>query len=516
MKNILYLLLIGLWFSTTNTNTATAQQQETFQHIVKKGETLYNLSNKYDLTIDQIFEYNNYLRFDILELGDTLVLPKTKRTQAPITPKPAIKKPQATTTPTVKKEESITHIVDEKETLYSLSRRYDVPVKTILAYNPFIDENVIKITDTLLIPLNIVIEQAAKNNRNSNKNKEDKTIEGNLSHIVSDQETLYGISKRYEVPIEKLLEMNPNLNVGVIGIGDTILLDMDSQALSILKTADNEKRDENPNNDNKSPFDKEDIDTLTTVIDTITKITHTVNQNETLYSIAKKYESDIADLVRWNDLKQDELTKGQELIVKYFNPQEFKEEESKYVTKHEVDYSKMKPIKHTINQGETLTSLSTQYNQRIGILKEWNNIENDEDPLPQEVTVGWYIPNPTSVKPIVSIGEQEQEFRGRYMNRNADQLQFQVVYGKGKGTWLKDNTAFDKNFYALHKTAPIKSYIRVVNPMNKKTVYVKVIGKLPNTGANEDVELKITYAAVQKLNLRDGKFLLEWSYHTPK
>lgn len=514
MKNILYLLLIGLWFSTPN--TANAQQKETFQHIVQKGETLYQLSNKYDLTIDQIFEYNNYLRFDILEQGDTLVLPQTKRVEAPIVEKPKTKQAPIvpkSTTPTIKKEESITHVVDEKETLYSLSRRYDVPVKTILAYNPFIDENVIKVTDTLLIPLNIVVDKEVKSKKN---NEEDKTIKGNLSHIVSDQETLYGISKRYEVPIEKLLELNPNLNVGVIGIGDTILLNPDDQVLSILKTAENEKIEENPINDDKSPFDKEDIDTLTAVIDTITKVTHVVNQGETLYSISKKYESDIADIVRWNDLKQDELSKGQELIVQYFNPQEFKEEESKYVTKHEVDYSKMKPIKHTLKQGETLTSLSTQYNQRIGILKEWNNLENDDDPLPQEVTVGWYIPNPTSVKPIVSTGEQEQEFRGRYMNRNADQLQFEVVYGKGKGTWLKDNTAFDKNFYALHKTAPIKSYIRVVNPMNKRTVYVKVIGKLPNTGANEDVELKITYAAVQKLNLRDGKFLLEWSYHIPK
>ncbi len=516
MKNIFFTLLL-LVTTLATTQVLYGQQGETFRHIVQKGETLYQLSNTYNLTIDQIFDYNPYLRVDILEIGDTLVLPESPKVVEefpPRTPTPSV--------PKVDEKESIIHIVEEKETLYSLSRRYEVPVKNILAYNPFIDKNVIGVSDTLVIPLNILVDKEPtpkpKTQGGRSSTPEPSTIEGNVFHIIGQGETLYGISKRYEIPLEKLIESNPHLDVSVIGIGDTILLSADEQALSILKSSEKGEG----SNEINDPINEEIPDSLATKstnpADTIQQITHIVSPGETLYSISKKYESSIADLVRWNDLTEDDLPLGKELIVQVLNQKEMEEGEDKYVTVHEVDYSKMKPIKHKTKAGETLKSLATQYNQRIEILKEWNELE-DKDPLPAEVIIGWYIPSPKtkdSVKPIVTAAEQEQDFRRGYMSRNQNQLQYRMVYGKGKGTWLKDNTSFDKNFYALHKTAPPQSYIRVVNPMNKKTVYVKVIGKLPNTGANEDVELKLTYAAVQQLNLRDGKFLLEWSYHVPK
>lgn len=45
------------------------------------------------------------------------------------------------------------------------------------------------------------------------------------------------------------------------------------------------------------------------------KVKHTVEEGETLYSISKKYKVSIDDLKKWNDLKEDFLSKGQELTI---------------------------------------------------------------------------------------------------------------------------------------------------------------------------------------------------------
>lgn len=47
-------------------------------------------------------------------------------------------------------------------------------------------------------------------------------------------------------------------------------------------------------------------------------------------------------------------------------------------------------------------------------------------------------------------------------------------------------------FLALHRTAPVGTIMQVRNQMNDLSVFVKVIGKLPDTGANDKVVVKIS------------------------
>ena len=73
--------------------------------------------------------------------------------------------------------------------------------------------------------------------------------------------------------------------------------------------------------------------------------------------------------------------------------------------------------------------------------------------------------------------------------------------------------ADDKNKYlGLHKTAPIGTILQVKNIMNGQNVYVRVIGKLPDTGANEKVIVRISKKAYQRLAALDNRFRVEVSY----
>lgn len=74
-----------------------------------------------------------------------------------------------------------------------------------------------------------------------------------------------------------------------------------------------------------------------------------------------------------------------------------------------------------------------------------------------------------------------------------------------------DNNGTDK-YLALHKTAPVGTIMQVKNAMNGQSVYVRVIGKLPDTGENNNILVRLSPRAVQKLGTSDQRFRVETSY----
>jgi len=93
-------------------------------------------------------------------------------------------------------------------------------------------------------------------------------------------------------------------------------------------------------------------------------------------------------------------------------------------------------------------------------------------------------------------------------NRNAPKR-----FYKGKANRMSTTLGKDKN-YAMHRYAPIGTIIRVVNPMNKRVVYCKVIGKLPDTGNNEGIVIKLSQNATKQLKAIDAVFLVRMDYFT--
>jgi rare lipoprotein A (peptidoglycan hydrolase) len=67
-------------------------------------------------------------------------------------------------------------------------------------------------------------------------------------------------------------------------------------------------------------------------------------------------------------------------------------------------------------------------------------------------------------------------------------------------------------FLALHRTAPVGTIMQVRNQMNDLSVFVKVIGKLPDTGANDKVIVKLSKKAYERLAALDKRFRVELSY----
>ena len=107
----------------------------------------------------------------------------------------------------------IVHKVKKKETLYSLSKMYNISIETIKEYNPLIDKIGLKRKMKLQIPFF--------------KNKEvieDKPELVNYkTHLVKPKETKWRLAYEYGLKISDLEKINPEI-VGGLKVGQQILL----------------------------------------------------------------------------------------------------------------------------------------------------------------------------------------------------------------------------------------------------------------------------------------------------
>ncbi|HMV02560.1 MAG: LysM peptidoglycan-binding domain-containing protein [Chitinophagales bacterium] len=120
-------------------------------HKVEKGETLYGLSKKYKTTVDAIYKNNPALTSDNLKLGTELRIPQPKElikkpTTPTTTPLPSVsdnKKVEIKSTMIAKaKIDTILHQIQAKETLYGLSKKYNVSIDDIRKWNKLSDAGI--------------------------------------------------------------------------------------------------------------------------------------------------------------------------------------------------------------------------------------------------------------------------------------------------------------------------------------------------------------------------------------
>jgi LysM repeat protein len=126
---------------------------ETSKYKVKKGETLYGLSRKFETTVDELIKLNPVLAESSLRKGQIIQVPG-KVNEEVVNPNPAVNQNDPNEVPnpfvmdTAKVDEEtseivkvefndsiVEHTVMEHETMYSISKRFMVPIETILKEN---------------------------------------------------------------------------------------------------------------------------------------------------------------------------------------------------------------------------------------------------------------------------------------------------------------------------------------------------------------------------------------------
>ena len=211
MKNrILFSILLTVFSFAFSVS---AKQEKYIKHTVVQGETVNIIAQKYKVTPYDIFKLNPDSQNGI-KLNSVLLIPPTIA---------------ETTSTTVNQDTDrsnpTTHLVKPKETLYSISKQYNVTIDAIVEANGDLLKNGLKIGQNIKIPASgnqvntetpsvVAKSEITKPIFKSDapvKPKSEQKKEAINYHVIQPKETKYGISKKYGMTIQELEELNPQI-----------------------------------------------------------------------------------------------------------------------------------------------------------------------------------------------------------------------------------------------------------------------------------------------------------------
>ena len=171
-------------------------------HEVEKGQTLYSISKAYNVS-QRVIARENPDIFLGLRPGQVLKIPFTL---------PGKQKEEERDT-----AQYIHHRVQKGQTLYSLSRQYRVSQETIRRHNPVLYDQELKANQMVKIPRERAQKTDLAEEQESGKESKDY-----IYHEVEPKETLYSLSKQYDVEISRIIQANEQLREGELEYGTVI------------------------------------------------------------------------------------------------------------------------------------------------------------------------------------------------------------------------------------------------------------------------------------------------------
>ncbi|MCD7977766.1 MAG: LysM peptidoglycan-binding domain-containing protein [Tannerellaceae bacterium] len=168
-----------------------ASSDQIFYHTIERGQTVYSIATMYGVTVEDIYSLNPGSR-ESIRAGEQLRIP-----QQDAAPSGGIDSPQ---------ENYTFHTIQPQETLYSLTIKYDVPANRILEANPGLSVKTFTIGKTIRIPAVSIATLPTT---------EYQTVTKTIEYTVARRETMYSITRRFNVSSAELLELNPQLKDGV-------------------------------------------------------------------------------------------------------------------------------------------------------------------------------------------------------------------------------------------------------------------------------------------------------------
>ena len=324
------------------------------------------------------------------------------------------------------------YLIQKGETLYALSRKFDIPPSQLIKFNPTA-ENGLQIGQEFYIPLN----KKAKP-----ENPEQKT------HIVQKGETLYALSRKYGVSPEEIQKLN-NLSSSALNIGQTIKIPNGQEEEEEKPAITDEKVA--PNLDANQSEYKE--------------ITHIVTAGETLFALSQKYDIPASEILKWNNLNSESLSIGQKIMIRKENK-----------TSQPVIETPREEVKENV---------------------EITSNQEKKDPISDK----------TIEKAIVTEKEDKEQTSTQQLP--TDKYVEVVEEGVAELIPQSDNT---RKYLALHRTVKPGTIIRVRNETNGREVWARVIGNLPDTSENKDILVKISKAAYDRLGALDQRFRVTITY----
>ncbi|AUD03553.1 LysM peptidoglycan-binding domain-containing protein [Spirosoma pollinicola] len=348
-----------------------------------------------------------------------------------------------------------------------------------------------------------------------------------ILHRVNEGQTLYAIARRYGRSVADIKAANPTLKDAVkyaqivrVPIPDGTLSRKEEKVIdkAVKKQEKAEKKEAKAAKAQKQPEKN-----IIKADDPAKAGIHVVEPAQTLYSLASRYGVSQEDLRKWNNLSGNKMLIGQALIVS----------EKAYLDRTPSAPSTPAPAAKT-------PDLPTRRNTpdpapHVAVRPTEPRPTEPKSTTPADPKPEHSRPTPTAPattkpteaethpttkpaekpteKPVEKSPEKPAEIiePPRPGNDAPMPTRGRRISNSGVAEMIEGNDGSGK-YLALHRTAPIGTLVQVRNEFNNQSLWVKVIGRLPDTGVNDKILIKLSTQAFAKLSPEDRRFRAEVSY----
>jgi len=172
-------------------------------------------------------------------------------------------------------------------------------------------------------------------------------------HKIKSGDTLSEIAVKYKTSVKHLRKVN-NIRGNNIRAGKYIMIPVASKNSSsyALSSSQRLKAKQSTKQGSNS-----------------TRINHIVQNNESFWTISRKYKVDMHKLAKWNGMAiKDPLRKGQKLVI-------WSNSGKRSLAKARTSNSRVKSIHYTVRNGDSLSRIASKYSVKVKDLHRWNKIK---------------------------------------------------------------------------------------------------------------------------------------------
>lgn len=274
-----------------------------------------------------------------------------------------------------------------------------------------------------------------------------------ILHKLDPKDNYYSLGRRYKVSPKAIIEYNKN---AALVIGNVIKVPTDRPFLESSYNTPQPQQSKAytpPVVSQQVPQQQpQQAQQVVATADNVPTQEYKVSAGETLYSIAKRFNTTVEDLTSLNGLTSSTLNPGQILKVK--------------------------------SGGEAPKSVIAPTDANIPAKRD----------------------NTSTVSVTDSVNAS---------HFNSNRFGLYEKDEKGVATWMDDADLDPNKKLVLHRTAPIGTVIKITNPMTNLTTYAKVVGRFTDNESNKDVIIVVTKNVADSLGALDKRFHVNISYGSP-
>lgn len=325
----------------------------------------------------------------------------------------------------------------------------------------------------LLTPFLIIPALAQKPGLEVSINNQNQPI---IHHTLEQGQTVYGISKSYDVDLGSLIAQLPGNKVDDLKIGQDIVVPIDKKKIC---------------------YNPMDCNTTSRI-----PIYYTAQRKDNLFRIARIYfDTSVEQLKMLNHMSTTILSDNQVLTIGWLP---YTDEWHSYLSPRQVE-----AIVQVTPQEAEITEEASDASP---------DIESDFHPEPEPVLLTMKDDKAAEVNAVLEgIGTRNERNNERIYEEEMDASpafnpDHRKLISLGATAYWNKNKSSKKGFYLLHKTLPTNTMIRITNPVTNQTVLAKVVGKIPDNIYAPEISLVVTTEVARALGAIDQKFYTKITY----